>query len=205
MSAAIRVVVADDHPVLIEGIKNVLAAQPAIAVVGVATAFAQVPGVLTETAPDVLILDLAGMGDSMLALMHRLRREHPRVGVIIFSTMLDYAAELIDLGVRGYVTKTEMAANLVQAISAVARGDLCFSPLVTRHLEQTAGMPVTPRELYALKLYVQGLPTAEIATEMHIKPHSVQNLFNSMFEKTQCKGRRELARWYKRRYGNHKI
>jgi len=202
MTATIRVVVADDHPVLVEGIKSALEAQPSIIVVGVARNFEQVPGVLKETSPDVLILDLTGMGDSMLGLMQRLRREYPSVGVIIFSTTLDYAAELIDLGVRGYVTKTEMASDLIRAVSAVANGDLCFSPHVIRHLEQTrADATLTPRELFALKLFVQRSETAEIAREMHIKPHSVQNLFNAMFEKTGCKGRRQLVEWYLRVHG----
>lgn len=203
MSATIRVVVADDHPVLIEGIKNVLEVQSSIAVVGVANSFEQVPAVLQATAPDVLILDLTGMGDSMLGLMQRLGREHPKVGVIIFSTYLKYASELISLGARGYVTKTEMASDLVRAVRAVASGELCFSPAVARHLEQSKSeAQLSAREHFAIKLYIQGLETAGIAKEMHIKPHSVQNIFNSMFEKTRCSSRRQLVEWYLRIYGS---
>jgi len=203
MTSTIRVVVADDHPVLVEGIKNVLEATASIAIVGVAGSFEEVPGLLKAARPDVLILDLTGMGDSMMGLMQRLGREFSNVGVIIFSTHLSYAAELIELGVRGYVTKAEMSSDLVSTVIAVAHGDLALSPLVVKHLDQTrADTPLSPREHLAIKLYIQGLETADIAIEMCIKPHSVQNLFNSMFEKTGCTTRRQLVTWYVRMHGS---
>lgn len=203
MTATIHVVVADDHPVLVAGIKNVLEAQPAIAVVGVAGSFDEVPGVLKATAPDVLILDISGMGESVMGLMQRLGRDFPSVGVVIFSTHLSYATELMDLGVRGYVTKTEMSSDLVSIVTAVAHGEVACSPLVIKHLEQTkADLPLSPREHLAIKLYIQGLETPDIAREMSIKPHSVQNLFNSMFEKTGCSSRRQLVTWYIRVHGS---
>lgn len=203
MSATIRVVVADDHPVLVAGIKNVLETLPAIAVVGVAGSFDEVPSVLKATDPDVLILDISGMGDSVMGLMQRLRRDFPGVGVVIFSTHLSYAAELMDLGVRGYVTKTEMSSDLLSIVTAVAHGDIACSPIVVKHLEQTkADLPLSPREHLAIKLYIQGLETPDIAREMSIKPHSIQNLFNSMFEKTGCSSRRQLVAWYLRVYGS---
>lgn len=202
MTATIRVVVADDHPVMVEGIKNVLARQPSIVVVGVAENFGRVPAVLKETCPDVLILDLTGMGDTAMALMQRLERDFPAVGVIIFSTALNYAKELLDSGARGYVTKTELASDLIRAVIAVARGELCLSPLVQQHLERTSDdNPLTPRELFALRMEVQGLRTHQMAAQMQIKGHSVQNLFNSMFAKTGCRTRRELVEWYLQLYG----
>jgi DNA-binding NarL/FixJ family response regulator len=203
MTTTIRVVVADDHPIVIEGLKNILAAHESIALVGVANSFKQVPSVLHQTNPDILILDLSGMGDAALSLMQRLQREYPTVAVIIFSTYLDCAGELIELGARGYVTKTEMGSDLVCAIIAVARGELCVSPAVARHLEQShPDATFTPRETLALKLFIQGKETPEIAQEMHIKRHSVQNLFNAMLQKTGCKSRRELTEWYRRMYGS---
>ena len=203
MTATIRVVVADDHPVLIEGIKSVLEAQPSITVVGVARNFEQVPSVLEATQPHVLILDLTGMGEALFGMMQRLGRDFPSVGVVIFSSYLSYAAELIELGVRGYVTKVEMSSDLVNSVLAVAHGDIACSPLVVKHLEQTrADIPFSPREHLAIRLYLQGMETPEIATEMSIRGHSVQNLFNSMFAKTGCRSRRELAALYLRVYGN---
>lgn len=203
MTTAIRVVIADDHPIVIEGLKNVLGAHESVELVGVANSFEQVPSVIQQTNPDVLVLDLTGMGDAVLSLMQRLRRDYPKVAVIIFSTHLDYATELLELGARGYVTKTEMGSDLVGAIIAVAEGELCVSPVVARHLEQSRpDADLTSREILALKLFTQGLETPEIAVQMHIKPHSVQNLFNSMFKKTRCKSRRQLVEWYRRIHGS---
>lgn len=202
MTATIRVVIADDHPVTVEGMKHVLARQPDITVVGVAENFGQVPAVLKQTCPDVLILDLTGMGNTTIALMQRLERDFPTVGVVIFSSALNFANELLDLGVRGYVTKTELASELICAVTAVARGEICLSPLVEQYLERTAeDNPLTPRELFALRMEVQGLRTQQMAEIMQIKSHSVQNLFNSMFAKTGCRTRRELVEWYVQLYG----
>jgi DNA-binding NarL/FixJ family response regulator len=202
MTATIHVVIADDHPVTVEGIKNVLATQPSIAVVGLAENFGQVPAVLAQTRPDVLILDLTGMGNTTIALMQRLERDFPTVGVVIFSSALNYANELLDHGVRGYVTKTELASDLIRAVTAVARGEICLSPLVEQYLGRTGdNNALTPRELFALRMEVQGLRTQQMAEIMQIRSHSVQNLFNSMFAKTGCRTRRELAEWYIQLYG----
>lgn len=94
MTATIRVVVADDHPLMLDGIKDALEAHPSITVVGTAKSFNQVPSVLKEAGPNVLVLDLAGMGNAMIGLMQRLGRDFPKVGVVIFSSHLSYVAEL---------------------------------------------------------------------------------------------------------------
>jgi two-component system, NarL family, invasion response regulator UvrY len=203
MTAAIRVVVADDHPIIVDGVQNVLAQHPAISLVGVARSFARVSEVLNQTAPDVLILDVSGMGGSVLGLMSRLQREHAQIAVVIFSSMVDLAPELLDLGARGYVTKDELSRELVRAIKVVATGDRFVSPVVAEFIEQTSQLnALSQKELVALKLMVQGMGTVQIAEQMGVNPHTAQNYFTSMRRKTGCMSRTQLMEWYRRVYGS---
>ncbi len=203
MTAAIRVVVADDHPIIVDGVQNLLAQHPEICLVGVARSFATVSDVLNQTAPDILVLDVSGMGGSVLNLMSRLQREHAKIGVVIFSSMVDLAPELLDSGARGYVTKDELSRELVRAIKVVATDELFVSPVVARFLEQTRQQSLlSPKELIALKLLVQEMGTVQIAEQMGVNPHTAQNYITSMRRKTGCMGRIQLVEWYRRTYGS---
>jgi DNA-binding NarL/FixJ family response regulator len=201
MTAAIRVVVADDHPIIVDGVQNVLAQYPEIGLVGVANSFATVSEVLNQTTPDVLVLDVSGMGGSVLHLLSRLQREHAQIGVVIFSSMVDLAPELLDSGARGYVTKDELSRELVRAIKVVAMGELFVSPVVAEFLGQARQQTsLSHKELIALKLLVQGLGTVQIAEQMGVNPHTAQNYITSMRRKTGCMERTQLVEWYRRTY-----
>jgi DNA-binding NarL/FixJ family response regulator len=202
MSTTIRVVVADDHPIIIDGVQNLLAQHPEIALVGRAHSFDRVTEVLDQTSPDVLILDVSGMGGSVLSLMNRLQREYAQLAVVIFSSMVDLAPELLDAGARGYVTKDELSRELVKAIKVVAQGELFVSPVVTKYLEQAIQQaPLSPKELVALKLLAQGLGTVQIAEQMGVNVHTAQNYITILRRKTGCMQRTQLVEWYRRVYG----
>lgn len=203
MTPAIRVVVADDHPIIIDGVQNLLAQHPEIGLVGVARSFAAVTEVLDQTVPDVLVLDVSRMGGSVLNLMNRLQREYAQLGVVIFSSMVDLAPELLDAGARGYVTKDELSRELVRAIKVVATGERFVSPVVAKFLEQARQQTsLSPKELIALKLLAQGMGTVQIAEQMGVNPHTAQNYITSMRRKTGCMERTQLVEWYHRTYGN---
>lgn len=202
MTPGIRVLVADDHPIILDGIQTLLAQAPSITVVGTARSFHAVSEVLDQVDADVLILDLGGMDGSPLVLIHRLQREHPLLRVIVFSSSIDLAPELIAAGASGYVAKEELPTTLMMAISSVFSGQAFLSPLVQEHLEQlSTPSPLTPKEQIALKLLAQGLGTEEIAAQMRIDPRSVQNHITSMRRKTGCFERTQLVDWYRRTYG----
>lgn len=198
----IRVIVADDHPIVLEGLQALLAQAPQIQTVGTARSFDQVTTLVGQVEADVLILDLGGMGGSYFALINRLRREHPELAILVFSTNLDLAPELLDAGAKGYVTKEELVAELIDAISTVARGETFLSPIVREFLEYTQlDTPLTPKERIALKLLAQGNTTLEIAEQMGIDPRSVQNHITTLRRKTGCVQRTQLVDWYRRSQG----
>lgn len=199
----IRMLIADDHPVVREGLHRVLEPVPAFRIVGSAASFREVQTMLAEREADVLILDLGGMGGSSLALMNYLRRRYPDLAVIVFSSGMEFAPELLQAGVKGYVTKDELSHALTTAVTEVMRGAVFLSPAVRQYLEQRKDDPaeLSSKELETLKLLAQGLSTVAIADHMGIDPRTVQNHITRMYQKTHCSGRIQLADWYRRVYG----
>lgn len=196
--APIRVILADDHDVICEGLCRIIAGLPHIEVVGTASSFADVRTLVRQVAGDVLTMDITGMAGSPLALVHRLTREQPQLGVVIYSSSIDYAPELIDAGVRGYVVKGEPVATLLQAIEMVAQGQRFVSPKVQEYLEQSAKDAVlSPKEVTVAKLLAQGMSTTQIASEMGIDARTVQNYITALRRKTGCAERIQIADWYR--------
>ncbi|HMO57197.1 MAG TPA: response regulator transcription factor [Roseiflexaceae bacterium] len=200
----IRVVIADDHPIIRAGVRTVLEQSEQVVIVGTATNFDEVMDVLATTVMQVLILDLSGMGGTPFTLVTRIRRDYPTVGIVIFSSLVDMAPELIATGVRGYVVKEEMLQELLRAVRAIARGATYFSPIVANYLDQISDIPaqrrLQPNELTVLKLMALGLSTTAIAAQMGINPRTVQNYISLLRRKTGCAQRVQLVDWYRRTY-----
>jgi DNA-binding NarL/FixJ family response regulator len=200
---SIRMLIADDHPVVRDGLHRVLEPVPALCIVGSAESFHEVQTMLADQAADVLILDLGGMGGSPLSLMNYLRQRYPDLAVIVFSSGMEFAPELLQAGVKGYVTKDELSHALTTAVTEVIRGEVFLSPVVRQYLEQRKDDPadLSSKELETLKLLAQGLSTVAIADHMGIDPRTVQNYITKMYQKTCCSQRTQLVDWYRRVYG----
>jgi DNA-binding NarL/FixJ family response regulator len=195
-----RIVIADDHPIVLAGLCRMLEQVAQLEVVAIARSFAEVLASAQEHVVDVVILDLGGMHGSPIAVVQQLTREHPQLKVIVFSSTIDLAPELLEAGAMGYVAKEELPSVLVEAITAVRESQQFFSPLVRAYLEQSTRTTLTPKELISLKLLAQGLTTPEIAAQLQIDPRTVQNYITSMRRKTGCLQRTQLVDWYRRTY-----
>jgi two-component system NarL family response regulator len=200
---SIRVVLADDHPVVLDGLQNQIANVPHMKTVGTARSFDEALGVLAQTVADVLVLDLLGMGGSPIAMVSGLQHSHPHLKAIVFSSSIDMAPELLQAGARGYLTKEEMPNDMVDAIVTVHGGGVFLSRNVRSYLDQTARVSeLTPQELLVLKLNAQGLGTSEIAEQMSLDPRTINNYFSLIRRKTGCVQRVQMADWYRRIYGS---
>jgi DNA-binding NarL/FixJ family response regulator len=201
----IRVIIADDHPVVLDGLAALLNTAPEIAVVGIARSFSILLDLLERVADDVLILDLSGMGGSPLTVVSRIQRDYPRLKVIVFSSSVDLAPELLQAGVVGYIPKEDFTNQLVTAIYAVSSGQQYLSPAVTDYLAQTTQAHkqhrLAPKELSVLKLLAHGHSTAEIAAQLQIDQRSVQNYITVLRRKIGCHERTQIADWYRRVFG----
>lgn len=204
-SESIRVVIADDHPIVLNGLTMILAAARSIQLVGVARSFNEMISLLDSVSTDMLVLDLGGMGGSPLILVNRMQRVYPNIRIIVFSSSVDLAPELIQAGVRGYITKEDLSEQLVAAIQAVRSGQRYFSQVVQDYLLQATTLHkqhhISPKELSVLKLLAQGLGTIAIAEQLGIDPRSVQNHITTLRRKLGCAERTQLVDWYRRMYG----
>lgn len=201
----IRVFIADDHPIVRDGLTTIVESDPRLAVVGTAASFADLQTQLDTTAADVVVLDLSGMQGTPIAFVAGLLRAYPHLAVIIFSSLVDLAPELLQVGARGYIAKEELSSQLLLAIQAVSVGQTYISPVTQEYLQRCAASPALPRfapqELSVLKLLAQGLGTEAIADQLGIGARTVRNYLSQIRIKTGCDERTQLAAWYRRMYG----
>jgi DNA-binding NarL/FixJ family response regulator len=200
----IRVIVADDHPIIHQGIEKILFATRTIVLVDIATNFATLLDKLAATQADVVVLDLNSMGEAPLVMVRVLRQRFPETQLLIFSSSITMAQDLIAEGALGYVAKQELQTHLPAAIQMVATGQPYVSPLVEEHLERAGNgrnAVLLPQEERVLKLVAEGLTTRDIAANLGIDPRTAQNYISTLYQKTGCETRGQLMLLYNGRYG----
>jgi DNA-binding NarL/FixJ family response regulator len=203
----IRVVVADDFPLVREGVARALSHDPALEVVGQATTGQEAIALAEELRPDVMILDLRMPDLGGLQVLDKLRTSQPQIRVIVM-TASEQAGTLLDAiaaGAAGYLSKRTTGEELRQAVITAHGGGSVITPALASHLlkefsssargEQSYVRPLQGRELDVLRLVVQGKTDNEIGKELFISPRTVQNHLTRIREKTGLRRRSELTRW----------
>lgn len=192
----IRVLVCDDHAVVREGIRHVLAGEPGFDVVAEAATGEQALALAREYRPDVVVLDVTMPGESGLRVAPRLRAAVPGARVLILSMHdnAEYVREGVRAGASGYVLKDSAAAELRLAVRAVHAGGTYFSTPAARGLshptpaEPEADEPppsdvLTARERDVLDGIARGLTNKEIAGELGISHRTVETHRESLMRK----------------------
>ena len=200
-SAEIRVVVADDHPIVCDGVQAALATDSSVQVVATATSFQELARLLRVVAADVLLLDLSGMGGPPLPTVIALKRDYPHLAIVIFSGTVVRVRAMIKAGVLGYVAKEELRDQVLQAVHAVALGQQFLSPRAQEYFVrfklEGKQMGLAPQEVQVLTLLAQGMSTVEIAGELVLDPRTVQHYIGVLMRKTGCSERVQLVNWYR--------
>lgn len=203
----IRVIIADDHPVVLDGMRSCLATELDIQVIGAVQSFTALLDLLDTIVADVVVLDLLGMGAGPITMVNRLQRDYPRLAIVIFSSVVDLAVDLLRMGVRGYIAKEDMSRQLVAAVLAASQGETVVSQEIANQLEWAKqareGVQLSPREHQVLRLVAQGLRTEAIANQIGIDPRTVHNYMTILRRKTNCASRDELIDWYRRTVQHH--
>lgn len=173
----IRVVLADDHPIVLDGVSALLKRHAAIRVVATAESAEALHQALRERDCDVVVADfgLHGPDDADgadgLELLGRLHREHPLLPVVVYTMTTDASTlrAIIAAGVRGLVIKSDAPTELPAAICAVAEGHRHVSPLAQAQLRQaapTSASVLSRRELEVLQIFADGHRVSEIARRL---------------------------------------
>jgi DNA-binding NarL/FixJ family response regulator len=193
VTTPIRVLLVDDHAVVREGIRHVLAGSEEFEVVGEAAGGREALALAKSLQPDVVLLDISMPGDSGLDVVGSLRTAVPSARVLMLSVydQTEYVVQSVRAGAHGYLRKDTTPADLREAIRAVHRGDAFFSPVAARHLtealrEEAAEPPrdpLTGREREVLQGVVRGQTNKEIAAELGISVRTVEAHRDSMMRK----------------------
>lgn len=198
-----RVVVVDDHPLILDGIRAQLDAQPHIDVVGVTARGEDAIGLAAERRADIVLMDIALQGINGIEATRLMMRQGSPTAVIML-TMHDeaeYVIQAVHAGARGYVLKSDPPGALVAAIEAVRRGDTAFSPAVADALDrdQQAGAatkaPLAPRERQVLALIASGRLNKEIARELTLSVRTVETYRERLMRKLEIHSVAELTRY----------
>ncbi len=205
----VRVLVADDHAVVREGIRTVLAGTPDFEVVGEAGDGAEALTLALELEPDVLVLDLTMPEKSGLEVTAEIRSEREDVRVLILSMHdhPEYVLEAVRAGATGYVLKDAQPDELRAAVRAVHEGREYFHPAAARQLStalreestrarrRSAADQLTPREREVLVRIARGLTNKEIAAELGISPRTVETHRDSLARKLKMRSVADLTRF----------
>jgi DNA-binding NarL/FixJ family response regulator len=207
MDPPIRVLLADDHPLVRAGLRATVAGAADIALVGEATTGEEVRRLCEELAPDVVLLDLQMPGPPPTATVAYLHEHCPGTRVLVLTAHDGdaYVLGLLAAGVAGYVLKDEVPEALLHAIHAVAGGGAWFSQGVMAALARSvasreAGGPhLTPRERALLAALERGWDNARIAATLHLSEQTVRNYLSRLYAKLNVRSRAEAMAWLRDR------
>ena len=199
----IRVLLADDHGLVREGLRGILAKAADIEVAAEAATGDEVLARVKETAFDVALLDLSMPGLSGIALIKRLKLEKPKLRILVLSMHGEsqYAARALKAGASGYLTKDSAASQLLGAIRKIAAGGVQISEAAAAQLIGAGGAADAPhaalsdREYEVLRRIVAGRSVTEIADALHLSVKTVSTHKARILQKLDLAGTAELVRY----------
>jgi len=182
-----RIVVIDDHPLLSQGLMQLLCSQPDLECTGTADNTADARRLVTQSAPNLMILDLRLKGGDALDLIKSLRVEYPDLKVLVLSQYDEklFAERVLRAGASGYIMKQNATDEILNAVRRVLAGDIYFSQrigatFIRRSLEEKPTFPrigverLSDREMQVFQLIAGSFTTREIAEQFHLSVKTVE-------------------------------
>jgi DNA-binding NarL/FixJ family response regulator len=200
----IRVVLADDHALVLEGLRSLLDAEEDICVVGTATNGEQVLATVRSLQPDVLVLDLQMPTLNGLTCLERIRAEGLPTKVLVLSAFYDGESmqSALEREADGFALKTEPPQQTIACIRQVYQGQLVFPQAAKRWLRTYRQRPhaangdLSEREAEVLSLVAQGLTNTQIAQRLNVSDNTVKFHLQNIYQKLNVSNRTEAAGVY---------
>jgi DNA-binding NarL/FixJ family response regulator len=207
--SSIRVLIADDHAIVRDGVRALLALSEDITVVGEAANGQEAVELARRLAPDVILMDIAMPGLGGLEATIQIRKENPQAKVLVLTQYEDreYIRRFLKAGVSGYVLKKAAGSELTSAIRAVSRGGLVLDPEVAREAMREHSEPaahgrsadpydsLTDREKQVLKLVAEGHSNKEVAGLLDISVKTAMSHREHIMQKLNLHNRTDLIRF----------
>jgi two-component system invasion response regulator UvrY len=202
-----KILLADDHTIVREGIKGLLLSAYPFAVINVVSTAAELMAILPEQQWDVIISDISmPPGDSGLESIKLIRELLPKTPVIILSMhpVENYAVRAIKAGASGYLCKGEAAQELVKAVNHVLTGRKYFGPEVALAMADTIENQngafsslenLSDRELEVFKMLASGIPVTDISKQLGLRNNTVSTFRAKIFEKMHFQNNLELIKY----------
>jgi len=208
----IRVLIGDDHRIVREGLKQILADAPDLRVAGEAQTGLEVLQWVSDlggpTGLDLVLLDIALPGIDGLDVLQQIKREHPKLPVLMLSTYPEkqYAVRCIKLGASGYLNKSADPDDMLAAVRKVAAGGVYLTPTTAEALAvalvqggaQGGPEALSHREHQVYRLLTQGMTVSEIGAQLGLAPNTVSTYRARILDKTGTKNDVELALYAER-------
>jgi DNA-binding NarL/FixJ family response regulator len=201
----IRIAIADDHPIVREGLRRIVSEDPGISVAGEASTAIELFRLLGAAAVDIILLDVSMPGAAFIETLSDLRARHPSVRILVLSAHPEdqWAMRSLQAGAAGYLTKDHSPEQLVNAIRRVARGGKYVSETMA---ERLAGMMdsgrtraphelLSDREFEVLRALGGGMMVKDVAAQLHLSAKTVSTYRTRLLEKMGLRTKADLVRY----------
>ena len=204
----IKVVLAEDHTIVRQGLRSILEQHAGIEVIAEAENGREAVRIAEQMKPDVVLMDFSMPGLNGLEATRQIKQRVPDVKVLVLTRHAnrEYIESILRAGASGYLIKKSAADRLIIAIQSVARGDSFLDPSISRmiiagYLHPAAGeteghdVKLTPRQREVLQLIVEGHPNREIASTLHISVKTVENHRANLMQKLDLHSTADLTQY----------
>jgi DNA-binding NarL/FixJ family response regulator len=198
-----KLILADDHPVIREGLKAYLKDSKMFSLEGVASNAEELFTMVSSLNPDVIMTDIDMPGTNTFDILKRIKEEYPKVKKVIFTFHEErsYFLKSIEAGINGYILKSELFEMISPLLSSVIEGGFAASPKMQKYLvshskESVGYDSLTPREKEVLDFIAKGFSNIEIAEKFNLSVRTIEFHKNNIKEKLNMKSLSEIIRYY---------